>query len=205
MGRVGVLILAAAVLATGCGPSSSAGRGDRRMCEPMERGGVVTMRGRPLTLVGPELKVGMAAPGFEVVDGDFKTVRSADFRGQVLLIASVPSLDTGVCSIETKRFNEEAARLPAGVTVLTISQDLPFAQKRFCEAEKIGRVRVLSDHVSRSFGLGWGLFIKENALLARAVAVVGRDGRLAYLQTVGDLSEQPDYEAALAAARKAAE
>lgn len=204
MGRAGALILAAAALAAGCRP---AGPGDGRsqsMCEPMEREGVVTMRGAPLTLVGPELRVGMIAPDFEVVDGDYRTVRSSDFKGQVLLISSVPSLDTGVCSLQTKRFNEEAARLPAGVTVLTVSQDLPFAQKRFCEAEKIGRVRVLSDHVSRSFGLDWGLFIKENALLARAVAVVGRDGKVAYLQIVRELSQQPDYDAALAAAREAA-
>jgi thiol peroxidase len=165
---------------------------------------VVTARGRPLTLLGPELKVGQAAPAIEVVDGDFGPVRSSEFAGRVLLISAVPSLDTGLCQIQTKRFNEEAAKLPAGVAVLTVSQDLPFAQKRFCEAEKVGRVRVLSDHVSRSFGLGWGLLIKENGLLTRAVAVVGRDGRLAYLQIVPDTSQPPDYDAALAAARGAA-
>jgi thioredoxin-dependent peroxiredoxin len=175
------------------------------MCQTMERSNAVTMHGKPLTLVGPELKVGRKAPPFEVVDGEYRTVRSADFAGKVLLVASVPSLDTGVCSLETKRFNEEAAKLPGDVAVLTVSQDLPFAQKRFCAAEKIGDVKVLSDHVWRSFGLGWGVFIKENGLLARAVWVVGRDGRIAYAQVVPELGQQPDYEAALAAARRAAE
>jgi thiol peroxidase len=171
----------------------------------IERAGVVTMRGNPLTLLGPELKVGQAAPAFQVVDGEFKPVRSSDFAGKVLLISAVPSLDTPVCSLQTKRFNEEAAKLPKGVVVLTISQDLPFAQARFCAAEKIGGVKVLSDHVSRSFGLGWGVLIKENGLLARSVWVVARDGKIAYLQIVPDLSQQPDYEAVLAAARRAVE
>ena len=175
------------------------------MCEPRERIGVVTMRGQPLTLVGPELKVGDRAPAFEAVDGDYRTVRSSDLAGKVLLIASVPSLDTGVCSLETKRFNEQAAKLPKGVAVLTISQDLPFAQTRFCTAEKIGNLRVLSDHVWRSFGLNWGVFIKETGLLARTVWVVGRDGRIVYSQVVPDLSQFPDFDAALAAARQAAE
>jgi len=196
----GALLIGAALLA-GCSASSGGGSA---MNQPQERKGIVTTRGQARTLLGPELKVGQPAPAFEVVDGDFKPVRSADFSGKVLLVASVPSLDTGVCQIETKRFNEEAARLPADVVVLTVSQDLPFAQKRFCEAEKVARVRVLSDHVSRSFGLGWGLLMKENGLLARAVAVVGRDGRLTYLQIVPDTTQQPDYDAVLAAARKAA-
>jgi len=175
------------------------------MSEPEERKGLVTVQGNPLTLLGPEIKVGDRAPEFEVVDGDFKPVKSAEFAGNVLLISSVPSLDTGVCALQTKRFNEEAASLPEDAVVLTVSQDLPFAQTRFCAAEKIGKVRVLSDHVSRSFGLGWGLLIKENALLARAVAVVGRDGRVAHLQVVPELTEHPDYDAALAVARQALE
>jgi thiol peroxidase len=174
------------------------------MTEPKARTGLLTVQGKPLTLLGPGLRSGDKAPAFEVVDGAFAPVRSSDFAGKVLLVSSVPSLDTAVCSLQTKRFNEEAARLPENVVVLTVSQDLPFAQKRFCEAEKIGRIKVLSDHVSRSFGLGWGLLIKENALLARAVAVVGTDGRLAHFELVPELTSHPDYEAALAAARRAA-
>ncbi len=175
------------------------------MDKTIERKGVVTIHGNPLTLLGPELKVGDKAPAFEVVDGEFKPVRSADFAGKVMLISAVPSLDTPVCSLQTKRFNEEAAKLPKNVAVLTVSQDLPFAQSRFCAAEKVGGIKVLSDHVSRSFGLGWGVLIKENGLLARSVWVVGRDGKIAYVQTVPELTHEPDYSAALTAARRAVE
>ena len=148
-----------------------------------ERKGVVTMKGEPLTLLGPELSVGDVAPDFRVVDAGFQPVTLSDFKGQPVLISAVPSLDTSVCSLQTKRFNEEATQL-AGVAVLTISQDLPFAQKRFCETEKVGNIRVLSDHVHREFGLHYGVLIKENALLARSIFVVGRDGKLRYLQIV---------------------
>ena len=124
--------------------------------------------------------------------------------GKVVLISAVPSLDTGVCSAQTKRFNDEAARLPADVVILTLSMDLPFAQKRFCEAEKVERLRVLSDAVWREFGLGYGVLMKDRGLLARSIFVVGRDGRVAYEQIVRETSTHPDYDAALAAARQAA-
>ena len=113
----------------------------------MQRKGRVTRKGQPVTLLGPEIKAGDPAPDFRVVDAQYQTVEFASLRGRPILIAAVPSLDTGLCSLETKRFNEEAARLPPEVQVLTISMDLPFAQKRFCEAEHVDRVKVLSDHV----------------------------------------------------------
>jgi thiol peroxidase len=168
-----------------------------------ERKGIVTMKGEPLTLLGPNLSVGDAAPDFRVVDAGFQPVKLSDFKGQPLLISAVPSLDTSVCSLQTKRFNEEAAKL-TGVTVLTISQDLPFAQKRFCETEKIGNIRVLSDHVHREFGLHYGVLIKENALLARSIFVIGKDGKLRHVEIVPELTQHPDYDAALRAARGAA-
>lgn len=169
-----------------------------------ERKNTVTMKGSPLTLLGRGVKAGDTAPDFRVVDGAFQPVRLSDFRGKVVLISVVPSIDTGVCSVQTKRFNDEAAKLPADVIVLTISMDLPFAQKRFCEAEKVARIRVLSDHVWREFGTAYGVLIKDMGLLARAVFVVGKDGKLAYEQVVSELTTHPDYNAALAAARKAA-
>ena len=167
-----------------------------------ERTGVITFQGNPLTLLGPEIKVGDAAPDFEVVDGEFKPVSRSDLSGRVLLISTVPSLDTEVCQLQTKRFNQEAAKLPEGVEVLTVSMDLPFAQARFCSSEKIEGLRTLSDHVSRSLGMNWGLLIKELGLLTRAVAVVDQDGRLAHLEVVPEITNHPDYDAALGAVRK---
>jgi len=167
-----------------------------------ERKGVVTMKGEPLTLLGPKLSVGDAAPDFRVVDAGFTQVKLSDFKATPVLISAVPSLDTTVCSLQTKRFNEEAAKL-AGVAVLTISQDLPFAQKRFCETEKIGNIRVLSDHVHRDFGLHYGVLIKENALLARSIFVIGKDGKLRHVEIVAELTQHPDYDAAVRAARGA--
>jgi len=169
-----------------------------------QRKGIVTLRGNPVTLLGPELKPGDRAPEFTVVDADFKPVRLSDSKGKARLISVVPSLDTSVCSAQTKRFNDEVAKLPDNVAVLTISMDLPFAQKRFCAAEKVDRVQVLSDHVKREFGLAYGVLIEEMGLLARAVFVVGRDDRVAYVQIVPEVAQQPDYDAALAAALAAA-
>ena len=169
-----------------------------------ERAGAVTMKGAPLTLLGPELNAGDAAPDFRVVDGGFNEVRLSDFKGKAILVSAVPSLDTAVCSLQTKRFNEEAAKLQ-GVQILTISQDLPFAQKRFCETEKIRNILVMSDHVHREFGLNYGVLIKENALLARSIFVIGKDNRLRYVEIVPELTQHPDYEAALRALREVAE
>ncbi len=175
-----------------------------RAQELKERTGLVTMRGQPIVLLGDGVKVGDPAPDFTAVDGDWKPVKLSDFRGRTVIISAVPSLDTGVCAAQTRRFNEEAARLGNGVQVITISEDLPFAQKRFCEAEKIGNLLVLSDTVDREFGKKYGLLIKGMSLLARAIIVVDPQGRVAYQEVVSEVTSHPDYDAALAAARKAA-
>ena len=172
---------------------------------PQEREGVVTIHGKPAIVLGGDVKVGDAAPDFRAVDGSFQPVRLSSFRGRPCLISAVPSLDTPVCSLQTKRFNDEMQKLPREVLVMTISMDLPFAQKRFCEAEKVDRILVLSDHVWREFGLSYGLLIKDMGLLARSIFVVGKDGRIAYRQIVPELTSHPDYDAALAAVRKAAQ
>lgn len=166
------------------------------------RRGVVTMRGKPLTLLGPELHVGDRAPDFAAVDRQWNKVRLRDFAGKVVLISAVPSVDTGVCSLQTKRFNEEVAVLPQDVAVVTVSQDLPFALSRFCAAEGVERIRTLSDHVQASFGKAYGVLIRGMRLLARSVFVVDAGGRIFYLQIVPELTEHPDYDAALAAARQ---
>jgi len=169
-----------------------------------EHSGLVTMKGKSLTLLGDSVDVGAEAPDFRVVDADFKPVRLSEFKGKVVLISAVPSLDTGVCSLQTKRFNDEAGKLPGDVVILTISTDLPFAQKRFCEAEKVEHIRVLSDSVWREFGSNYGLLIKDMGLLARCVLVIGRDGRVRYKDLVPELSKHPNYESALKATRDAA-
>ncbi len=171
---------------------------------PQEREGLVTVKGKPLTLLGPEVKVGDPAPDFRVVNVEFQPVKFSSFKGKASLISVVPSLDTGVCALQTKRFNDEILNLPSDVAVMTISMDLPFAQKRFCETEKVDRVLVLSDHVWREFGLNYGVLIKDMGLLARSIFVIGKDGRIAYKQIIPELSEHPDYDAAIAAIRKAA-
>lgn len=167
-----------------------------------ERSGLVTMRGNPITLLGPELKVGDSAPDFTVVGNDLSEVKFSSYRGKVCIISSVPSLDTPVCDTSTRRFNEEAANLGPEVEILTVSMDLPFAQARWCGAAGVDRVTTLSDHRDASFGEAYGLLIKGLRLLARAVLVVDRDGRIVYSQLVGEIGEEPDYEAALAAVKK---
>jgi len=164
-----------------------------------ERAGAVTFQGKPLTLLGNEVPVGQTAPDFVVLDADLSEVRFSSFRGRVCVISSVPSLDTPVCDVQTRRFNLEATRLGDAVEVLTISMDLPFAQKRWCAAAGIDRVRVFSDHRDAAFGLAYGVLIKELRLLARAVFVVDGRGILRYKQVVEELSEEPDYESVLAA------
>ncbi len=167
-----------------------------------ERTGVVTMKGNPLTLIGKELQVGDSAPDFEVLDNDLSPVKLSSFREKVFVISSVPSLDTPVCDMETRRFNQEADRLSADVQILTISTDLPFAQKRWCGAAGVDKVVTLSDHRNVSFGTAYGVLIKELRLLARAVFVVDREGTIRYIQIVKEITEEPDYEVVLDAVNK---
>jgi thiol peroxidase len=166
-----------------------------------ERKGLVTLKGNPMTLVGPALGVGGHAPDFTVVDGGLAPVGLKDFAGKKKLFSVVPSLDTPICELQTKRFHEEAAKLPGGVAVVTISMDLPFAQSRFCTTHGIDKIRVLSDYQSASFGLAYGVLIKEVRLLARSIFVVDAQDVIRYLQIVPEVSEHPNYDAALAAVR----
>lgn len=167
-----------------------------------ERAGIITMKGNPLTLVGKQPKVGEHAPDFEVLANDLSPVRLSSFLGKVCVIASVPSLDTPVCDMETRRFNEEAGILGPDVAILTISMDLPFAQKRWCGAAGVDKVTTLSDHLSASFGETYGVLIKELRLLARAVFVVDGDGVVQYVQIVKEVTAEPDYEDVLGALKK---
>lgn len=167
----------------------------------MERPNAVTFLGNPLTLVGNALKPGDPAPDATVIRQDLTPVNIHDFKGKVLLISVVPSLDTGVCSAQTKRFNEEAANLPDSVKVLTISMDLPFAQKRFCSAENIDKIEVLSDHREGAFGQAYGTLVKELRVLSRAVFVVDPQGIVRYVEYVPEITSHPNYDAALQAVR----
>jgi len=166
-----------------------------------EKSGIITFKGNPMTLLGPELKVGDAAPAFTVVDNALAPTTLASYAGKVKIISAVPSLDTPVCDTETRRFNQEAANLPGDVVVLTISQDLPFAQKRWCGAAGIDKVVTLSDYRERSFGLAYGVLIKELLLLTRAVFVLDAADRIRYIQIVPEVTAEPDYAAAIAAAK----
>ncbi len=164
--------------------------------------GAITFDGNPLTLSGNKVQIDRKAPDFEVVANDLSTVRFSSFSGKVCIISSVPSLDTSVCDTMTRRFNEEAGKLGENVVVLIISMDLPFAQKRWCGAAGIENVQTLSDHRDASFGKAYGVLIKNLRLLARAVFVVGKEGIIRYVEIVGELTHEPDYEAALKAAEE---
>ncbi len=164
-----------------------------------ERPGAVTFMGNPLTLIGQELKVGDKAPDFRMVDADLKPVTLGDFKGKIKVICSVPSLDTPVCDAETRRFNTEAARMPDKVAVLTVSMDLPFAQKRWCGAAGIDRVQTFSDYQDHSFALGYGVLVNELKLLARCIFVVDVTDTIRYIQLVREVTTEPDYSAVLAA------
>jgi len=169
----------------------------------MERPGATTLRGNPLTLVGPELKAGDTAPNFEVVDNGLQAVDLAKTGSTVRIFSVVPSLDTPVCDAQTKRFNEEAAKLP-GVDIYTISMDLPFAQKRWCGAFGVDKVKMLSDHRTGSFGSSYGTLIKELRIESRAIFVLDRNNVVKHAEYVKEVADHPNYEAALAAAKEVA-
>jgi thiol peroxidase len=166
-----------------------------------ERKGVITMKGAPLTLAGNPVEIGDKAPDFKAVANDLSEVSLTSYHGKVLIIASVPSLDTPVCDLETRRFNQEVAAM-GGVVLLTISMDLPFAQKRWCGATGASTVVTLSDHRDASFGRAYGVLIKELRLLARAIFVVDREGIVRYTEIVKELTNEPDYHAALQTAKE---
>jgi len=166
-----------------------------------ERTGIITIHGNPLTLLGPELQPGDKAPDFTLADNDLKPKTLADFAGKILIISCVPSLDTPTCDLETRRFNKEAAGLNADIKILTVSMDLPFAQKRWCGAAGAEAVVTLSDYMTAGFGKAYGVLIKELHLLARAVFVVDKTGAIKYIEIVKELATEPNYEAILSAAR----
>jgi thioredoxin-dependent peroxiredoxin len=169
-----------------------------------ERKDAVTMRGNAMTLVGPEVKVGQKAPAFKAVGKGLAEVSSDSFNGKVTILSAIPSLDTPVCDTETRRFNQEAAKLPGDVQIITLSMDLPFGQARWCGAAGVDKVSTLSDWRGADFGQKYGALIKELHLLTRAVFVLDKQGNVAHVEYVKEITQEPNYEAALEAAKKAA-
>jgi thiol peroxidase len=165
-----------------------------------ERKGVITFKGGPLTLLGPEIKVGDTAPSFKLLNNGLQEISSDSYKGKTLILSVAPSLDTPICADQTRRFNKETANLPASVEVLTITADLPFAQGRFCGGEGI-KITTLSDHKDMSFANAYGTHIKELRLEARALFVVGKDGKVKHAEYVKEVTTHPDYDKALQAAK----
>lgn len=168
----------------------------------MERKGKITFLGNPLTLIGTEKKIGEKADNFTVLDKELKEISLKDFTGKIKLISVTPSLDTPVCDIQARRFNQEAAKLPDDVVIMNISMDLPFAISKFCTTAGIDKVKAYSDHRDASFGNAYGVLIKELRLLARSIFIIDRDDTIRYIELVPELSHQPDYDKALAELRK---
>ena len=168
----------------------------------MERPGATTLKGNPLTLLGPELKVGDKAPDFSSVDDSLKAITLAATGTGVRVFSVVPSLDTPVCDMQTKRFNDEAKK-QTDVTIYTVSMDLPFAQKRWCSAMGVDQVKMISDHREGSFGQSFGTLIKELRIMSRAIFVVDKNNVVRYVEYVKEVGEHPNYDAALAAAKAA--
>jgi thiol peroxidase len=168
----------------------------------MERPGATTLKGNPLTLIGPELKPGDSAPDFTLMDQALKPVTLKDTGNRVRLISVVPSLDTPVCDAQTRKFNLAAADLP-GVDIITVSVDLPFAQTRWCGAFGVDKVKMLSDYKDVSFGANYGALIKELRIESRAIFVLDRENKIRYVEYVKEVADSPNFDAALAAARNA--
>ena len=160
------------------------------------------MKSSPLTLTGSKIEVGQQAPEFEVLNSELSPVKLSAFAGKICIISAVPSLDTSVCDIQTRRFNQEAQKIGKDVRILTISMDLPFAQKRWCGAAGIENLEILSDHRDASFGKAFGVLIKELRLLARSIFVIDKEGVIRYIEIVPELTHEPDYEAAINAAKQ---
>lgn len=163
-----------------------------------EKTGVITMKGNPMTLVGPELKVGDDAPNVTLTANDLSQVELSSLKGKTVILSVVPSLDTPVCDLQTKRFNQEAEALGESVVIVTVSKDLPFAQKRWCGATGSDKVQTLSDYRS-NFGEAYGLLIKELGLLTRAVLIVNADGKIEYIEIVPEVTSEPNFDEALSA------
>jgi len=193
LSALGVLLAAIA----GCDKSDG-----RKVLDMPERTGLVTMKGNPVTLIGKATQVGQKAADVELVANNLSTVKLSSFAGKVRIITSVPSLDTSVCDLETRRFNTEAGGLGDEVVVLAVSMDLPFAQARWCGAAGVKNVQTLSDHREAAFGTAYGVLIKDLRLLARAVFVLDKNGVIRYQELVKEVATEPNYEAALKAARE---
>jgi thiol peroxidase len=171
------------------------------MQTPIERHGATTLKGNPLTVLGPELKEGDKAPDFQAIDDGLKPANLASTGHGVRIFSVVPSLDTPVCDAQTKRFNEEASKLP-DLSIYTFSMDLPFAQKRWCGAYGVDHIKMISDHRTGSFGENYGTLIKELHIHSRAIFVLDKDDTLKHVEYVKEVGTHPDYESALATAKK---
>jgi thioredoxin-dependent peroxiredoxin len=171
----------------------------------MSRKGAVTFKGNPLTLAGNEVKVGQQAPDFKLhyFEGGMKEIKLSDLKGKPTILSVVPSLDTPVCQMQTKKFNESLGQLGDRINALTVSLDLPFAQNRFCGAENIKNIRAASDYQDRNFGNSYGTLIEELKILSRAVFVLDKNGKVVYAQYVPEVASEPDYEPALKALQSA--
>ena len=167
-----------------------------------DRSGIITFQGGPLTLTGNELKVGDKLPDSQLVGNDLSPVQMSSFAGKVCIISCVPSLDTPVCDLQTKRFNEEAGKFGSDVSVITVSMDLPFAQQRWCGSSNAENITTLSDYMTADFAQSAGVLIKELRLLARVVFVVDKQGTISYVQIVNEVTDQPNYEDVLKAVKE---